>query len=183
MNRSFSVNFNQKKVYDKKNKLLWVISGFLFDIDFEKITWCVYKKWFLKYWYFLFEDILSIEDDFFIINKFKKSKEFYEIIWKIVKNEDGRILWSIDDVEFDITNKLKYIYVDCWYSFLINTSKILQKNISKISKKAILSYEKDCVIIKDKQSIKENKKTLENISKIFINIPTPNYNINLKKYE
>jgi hypothetical protein len=59
----------------------------------------------------------------------------------------------------------------------------LKRNIIKISQKAILAYEKDCVVIQEKQTKKENKKTLENIRKVFINIPEPNYNLNFNKYE
>lgn len=183
MNQSFLNNYKWALVLNNNKDLLWYISWLLFDVDFEKVIWCIYKKSFLKYWYFLFEDILTKKDFEFIINENTNEKEFYEIIWKDVKNEDLITLWNIEDIDFDITYKLKNIYIDYWYIFSIKTSKILKKNIIKISKKAILSYEKDFIIIKDKQTIKENKKTFENISKIFINIPTPNYNINQNKYE
>ncbi len=183
MNQSFLNTYKWALVSNNKNDLLWYICWLLFDVDYEKVIWCIYKKSFLKYWYFLFEDILSKKDFEFIIKENTNEKEFYEIIWKDVKNEDFITLWTIEDIDFDLTNKLKNIYIDYWYFFSIWTSRILQRNIIKISKKAILSYQKDFIIIKDKQSIKENKKTLENISKIFINIPTPNYNINQNKYE
>ena len=41
-------------------------------------------------------------------------------------------------------------------------------------------YEKDYIIIENKNKLKENKNTLENISKIFINIQNPSYNLNIK---
>lgn len=181
--KTFLSDYKWKKVYNKLNWLLWEITWVLFDIDYEKVVGFIYKKSFLNYQAFLFKNILKENEDWFLIKETKKIHDFYEIIWKNVKNEDFEHLWYIEDVEFDFNYKIKDIIVDFWYSFLdfevISKTKInIKKDIRKISKKSILSYEKDFIVIKDKNVLKENKKTLENISKIFINIKKPSYNIN-----
>lgn len=181
--KTFLSHFKAKKVYDLENNQIWEISGILFEIDFQKVVWFIYKKSFISYDVFLFEDIFLENEKWFFINLNKTKTEYYEIIWKNVKNEDFQNLWVVEDVEFDLTNKLKYIIVDCWYNFsnieILSKTKIsIKKDIRKISQKNIISYQKDYIVVKDKNFLKENKKTFENISKIFINIPNPNYNIN-----
>lgn len=183
MNKSFLKDFQWKKIQNEAWIDLWVLSWALLDIDYQKIIGYIYKKWFLQYKYFLFDDILKQENDVFIISEKESKQEFYEIDGKQVKNEVGKNIWYIDDIEINIVNKLQYIYVNNGYNLSFDRKNILKRNIVKISAKAILSYEKDFVVIQEKQTIKENKKTLENIRKVFINIPEPNYNLNFKKYE
>jgi len=78
---------------------------------------------------------------------------------------------------------LQYIYIESGYFLSLDRKNLFQRNTRKISAKAIVSYEKESIIIKDIPFIKENKKTLENIRKVFINIPEPNYNLNFNTYE
>ena len=183
MLKSFLKDFLDKKIYDLDNKEIWVVSWVIFDINYQKVVWCIYKKWFLQYFYFLFDQVDLKQDKIFLKNNLTQNTEYYELIWKNVKNEDLELIWNIYDIEFDLTNKLKYIYVDNWYNFSLNSKILLEKQILKIHKKNIIDYKKDFLIVKDKQFVKENKKTLENIKKVFINIPKVNYNINLKEYE
>lgn len=180
---NFLNDYKSKKVFDLNKNIIWEISWVIYDIDFEKIIWFIYKKSFLSFEIFLIENILKKDEDWFIIKPKKSKKKYYEIIWKTVKNEEMQNIWFIEDIEFDYNYKLKYIIIDWWYIFpsieIINKTKInIKKDIRKISKKSILSYEKDFIIIEDREFIKENKKTLENISKIFINIKKPSFNIN-----
>lgn len=187
--KTFLIDFYQIHVFDNKLNSLWDINWVLFDIDYEKIVWFIYKKNFLTFDYFLLEDIISMNKKIIIKSKNKiNSDNYYDIIWKKVKNEDLENIWIIEDIEFDLTYKLKNIIIDCWYIFssqeIINNSQInIKKDIRKINKNNILSYEKNYILLNDKNILKKNKKILENISKIFINIPKPIYNINKKKYE
>lgn len=183
MNTSFLHHRYQKKVQNHNWENLWFVFGVLFDRDYEKVMGYIYKKWFLQYGYFLFEDIVSETNESCTVHMKNHNKEFYEIIGKPVINEQWIFLGHINDIEFDILKKLKYFYVDMGYNLSLEKKNLIKRNIRKMSKKAVLSYEDDFILIQDTQMIKENKKTLENISKIFINIPTPNYTINLKKYE
>lgn len=183
MNKSFLKDFQWKKIQNESWVDIWILSGMLLDIEHHKIIWCIYKKWFLQYRYFLFDDILKEENNIYIISEKEQKQEFYEIDGKQVKNENGKNIWYVDDIEINLVNKLQYIYINNGYNLSFDRKNILKRNIIKISQKAILAYEKDCVVIQEKQTIKENKKTLENIRKVFINIPEPNYNLNFKKYE
>lgn len=185
---SFLFDYKWKKILDINKNTIWEISGVIFDVEFEKVIWFIYKKSFLAFKIFLFEDIIWKLENEFIIKTKKSKKRYYEIIWKTIKNEELENIWIVEDIEFDDKYKLKYMIIDWWYIFpsieLINKTKInIKKDIRKVSSSVILSYKKECIIIKDKQSIKENKKTLENISKIFINIKNPSFNINQKNYE
>lgn len=182
---SFLSSYKWKKILDKTKNELWEIFWIIFDISQEKIIWFTYKKSFLKYDFFLVQDIKEITKDYLIIesNVQPEIEEYYDLIWKQVKNTNNKILWNIDNIEFDLTYKLKNLIIDVWYNIssveVISPTKIsIRKNFINISKKAILSYEKDYVLIDDNTFIKENKKTLEKISEIFINIPNPSYNIN-----
>lgn len=181
MDTSFLHHWYQKKVQDHNWKNLWFISGVLFDRDYEKVRGYIYKKWFLQYRYFLFDDISSESREVCTIEVKNHHKEFYEIIGKQVLNEQWIFLGHINDIEFDVLKKLKYLYIDTGYNLTLEKNNLIRRNIKKMSKKAVLSYEDDFILVQDTQIIKENKKTLENISKIFINIPTPNYTINFKK--
>lgn len=187
---SFLLQFKWKKVSLENKKEFWEISWVVFDINYEKIIWFTYKKHFLKYDFFLIKDIISYNDDLFLVKLNTSSWDYfvYDLILKQVRDYSNNILWNIEDIEFDITYKLKNIIIDAWYNLssieIISPTKIsIKRNLIKISKKAILSYNKDYVLIESRNIIKENKKTLENISKIFINIPNPSYNINFKKYD
>ncbi len=183
MNKSFLRDFQGQKVQDWDQTLLWLISWLLFDRDYETVVWCIYKKWFLQYGYFLFDNIKEKKENIFIVSKRNLSEEFYEIYGKIVKNQQWEMLGYVWDIDFNIVNKLQYIYIDRGYDFSLNVKHLVERKIIKISKKAIISYEDEYILINDKESLKENKKTLENIRKVFINIPNPTYTINLKKYE
>lgn len=180
---NFLRDFQAKKVQTEKKEDVWIISWLLFYIDYQKVVWCIYKKWFLQYRYFLFDDVLSQEKNTFFILEKDSSQEFYEICWKWVKNQDWKYIGYIYDLDINVVHKLLHIYIDTWYDFSLDRKNLIKRKIIKISVKAILAYEKDFIIIEDKQTIKENKKTLENIRKVFINIPEPNYNLNFKKYE
>lgn len=182
---SFLSSYKLKKVFDKNRNLLWDIIWVIFDINYEKIIWFIYKKTFLKYDFFLIQDILENTDKYILIesSNIEEIDNYYDLIWKQVRNIDNKILWNIDDIEFDITYKLKNLIVDTWYNIssveVISPTKLsIKKNFIKISQKAILSYENDYILIDDNNLIKENKKTLEKISETFINIPNPSYNIN-----
>lgn len=187
---SFLSDFHWKKVYDEQKNELGNISWVVFDIVWEKIVGCVFKKMFLKYDYFLLSEILSNKKEEIIIkNESKEERILYDLILKQVRDDFSWVIWNIEDIEFDRLNwELKYIIIDCGYNLtsieVLSPTKIsIKKNIIKVSKKAILSYEKDYILIENKRRIKENKKTLENISKIFINIPNPSYNINPITYD
>lgn len=186
---SFLSEYKWRKVFDNLWKNLWYIHWVVFDINYEKVIWFTYKKGFLNYDFFLIDNIIKTDLDNIIINqKYLEKKDYYDLIWIQVKNTNNENLWNIDDIEFDLTYKLKYIIIDMWYNLssidVINPKNIsIKKSYIKIKKNAILSYKSDYVLIEDKDFVKENKKTLENIAKIFINIPTPSYNINLIKYE
>lgn len=181
----FFLDYKYTKVFDKKLNLLWEIQWVVFDIDYEKIIWFSYKKKFLKTRFFLLKEILLKDETKIILSKIHNEKKYYyELIWKQVKDIENNILWYIFDVEFDILFKLKNIKIDIWYDLssvqILSPTKIsIKRNYIDIEKKSILKYEKNYIIIENKNTIKENKKTLENISKIFINIPIPSYNINL----
>ncbi|MGE4444110.1 MAG: PRC-barrel domain-containing protein [Candidatus Altimarinota bacterium] len=183
MNKSFLKDFQGKKIQNESGVDIGILSGMLLDIEHHKIIGCIYKKGFLQYRYFLFDDILKEENNIYIISEKEQKQEFYEIDGKQVKNENGKNIGYVDDIEINLVNKLQYIYINNGYNLSFDRKNILKRNIIKISQKAILAYEKDCVVIQEKQTIKENKKTLENIRKVFINIPEPNYNLNFNKYE
>lgn len=183
MNKTFLQHFQWKRVQNKKSQDIWEISGFVFDIAFQKVVGCIYKKWFLQYKYFLFEDILEQKEDIFLIVEKQRENEWYEIYGKRVQDEYANNLGYIYDIEINGVHKLQYIYIEGWYFFSLDRKHLLQRDIRKVSAKAILSYEKESVIINHTPTIKENKKTLENIRKVFINIPEPNYNLNFNTYE
>lgn len=183
MNQSFLQHFQWKRIQNEKYEDIWEISGFIFDIAFQKVVGCIYKKWFLHYTYFLFEAILEQKENMYVIVEKDSENEWYEICGKRVQNEYGSHLWYICDVEINITHTLQYIYIESGYFLSLDRKNLFQRNTRKISAKAIVSYEKESIIIKDTTFIKENKKTLENIRKVFINIPEPNYNLNFNTYE
>lgn len=186
---SFLWNFKWKKIFDTYENEIWEICWVVFNLYNEKIIWFRYKKSFLKYNFFLLEDILSNHNNIFHINeKSFDDHNIYDLILKQVRDICDSIVWNIEDIEFDMNYNLKKIIIDCGYNVssieIISPTKIaIKKNIIKIQKKSVLFYEKDFIVIENKNIIKENKKTLENLSKIFINIPNPSYNINLNKYE
>ena len=106
-----------------------------------------------------------------------------------MKNKELKNLGVVYDVEFDKFFNLKSFLVDWWYSISNidyssnNLKNILKKDFRKFTFKNIIQILEEYIVVEDKNYLKENKKTLENISKIFINIPKPSYNINLNKYE
>lgn len=181
MTQSFLKDFLWRKVLNRKGEtghIVWL----LLDIDNEKIVWCIYKKTFLEYGYFLFNSS-KLHWDVREVSEWYTSQAYYDIIGKTVKNQDSQFVWSVTDLEFDVTFHIKNIYVYIGYHFTFDTNQFIQKHIIKVSNRAILSYEKSSIFIRDKQNVKENKKTLEKLSKIFINIQKPNYNVNSKEYE
>lgn len=179
------LNYKWKNVINQDKISLWKISWIIFSVKNEKIMWFIFKKNFISYDYFFVENMISnwknnikIKDD-----KNSKFEYIYEIIWKIVKNEELKIIWTIEDIEFDEYYNLINIIIDEWFSFssleIINKKNIkLKKSFKKIQKNNVISYKKDFIIIKDKESINNEKKILENFSKIFINIKSPNYYLN-----
>ncbi len=66
MNKSFLKDFQWKKIQNESWVDIWIISGMLLDIEHHKIIWYIYKKWFLQYRYFLFDDILKEENNIYI---------------------------------------------------------------------------------------------------------------------
>lgn len=186
--KTFSL-FKNKELKNTENEKIWSISGSLFDVVNEKIIGFIYKKRFINYDYFLIDDIKKINKNNLIIYKRKSDLSFpYEITWKTVKNIDWKILWIVEDIEFDLMYNLKNIIIDEWYNLssieVINKKQIsIKKNIRKISIKYIISYEKENIIINDYILLKNNKKTLDNFYKIFINRWSTTYNTNKKIYE
>lgn len=171
------------QVYSQDKNYLWEVVWLLFEISSKKIRGCIYKKWFLELGSFLFWDILKKEKESIFISQKDSQKEFYEIMEKKVINTNRRILWSIYDIECDFWNNLKNIFIDTWFSFSLREKNILKKDILQIWEKQIISYEKNAIIIDDTLFLKENKKILENITKVFINIPNPSYTINFYTYD
>jgi hypothetical protein len=175
--------FEKKSLINQDNISIWRIVWLIFDIKEEKAIWFIYKKNFINYDYFLFEDILKLDEEKIIVN-IKDKKDIiniYEIIGKTVKNEELKNIWTIEDIEFDLNFKLKSIIIDEWYNLssleIVNKKRIsIKKWIRKFSKKYIISYEKEYIIVRDKLLIDNNKKSLENFYKIFINVWNPTYN-------
>lgn len=94
MDIHFLQNYNWKIVYDKNSlKILRKVSWLLYDCDYEKVIWCIYKIKFLKYWYFLFEELFNkdINSDFIISSKIKKNKIFMKLFEKMLKIKIIRI--------------------------------------------------------------------------------------------
>lgn len=182
--QSFLRNFYKNKVYDE-DKNRFTITWVLFDIDNIKVIWYICKKDFLNYFYFLLNNSKII--NWYIFFSKKETiflDNYYEIIWKEVKNQDLKTIWYIYDIEFDLTNKLKFLYIENKFNFWLEITEIIKKQVIKISFNNILKFEKEYIVINDKEFLKENKKILENIKNLFININNPSYNtINLKKYE
>lgn len=178
------LNYKWKNVINQNKTSLWKISWVIFSVKYEKIVWFIFKKNFINYDYFFVENIVSNwKNNVKIENKEKNNFDYiYEIIWKTVKNEDFKIIWTVEDIEFDEYYNLINIIIDEWFSFssleIINKKNIkLKKSFKKVQKNNILSYKKDFIVIKDKESI-NNEKILENFSKIFINMKSPNYYLN-----
>jgi len=177
--------YNWKEIFDSKGNFLGNITNILFDKDCEKVIWFIFKKSFLSYSFFLIEDVIIKNKIILKIewNKEIKNKNIYEIINKTVKNENLDNIWVVEDIEFDSRYKLKNLIVNSGlnYSYAKLKNKkhfFISKNVRKISRSKILSYNDNYIIIEDKNFIKKDKKTLEKLSKIFINIPRLNYNIN-----
>lgn len=180
--QSFLKNFYKNKVYDEyKNQ--FIITWVLFDIDKLKVIWYICKKDFLNYFYFLLNNSKIIDwHTFFSKKETIFLDNYYEIIWKEVKNQDLKTIWYIYDIEFDLTNKLKFLHIETWFYFWLELSEIIKKQVIKISFNNILKFEKEYIIINEKEFLKENKKILENIKNLFINVNNPSYNtINFKK--
>lgn len=179
--------FKNKSLKNTKNEVIWDIIWVLFSINKQQVDGFIYKKKFIIYDYFLVENIKKINENEIIIDNESVNdiSSNYELIWKNVVNQNWKNLWTIEDIEFDIWFKLKSIIIDEWYNLssieVINKKQIsIKKNIRKISKKYIISFEKDKVIINDTILIENNKKTLENFYKIFINVGNTSYNFNKK---
>jgi len=187
---SFLSHFQWKKVFTQNKEELWEISWVIFQVGTQKIIGFIYKKSFLQYAHFFIEDIILNTNDSCIIKKmFPNQEGIYDLILKQVRDDFSQVIWNIQDIEWDeYSYTLENIIIDAGYNLssieILSPSKIsIKKTILKVSKKAIISYGKDYLLIENNQRIKENKKTLENISKIFINIQNPSYTINLKNYD
>lgn len=182
--------YKWRSVFDKTKSEIGFISWILLNLDNKKIIWLIYKKWFINYDYILFDKDFFLLNDIYVNNLLLDNKNYYEIISKKVLNQDFEYLWDVFDVDFDKFFNLKNIYIDCWYEINANTKinkkkikNFISKKINKFWVKNILEINQNYIIIQDKNILRENKKTLENISKIFINIPKPSYNINFLKHE
>jgi hypothetical protein len=92
---SFLFDFKSKHIYSHTSKKeLWEISWVVFDVDYEKVIWCVYKKSFLKYDFFLLKNIVFQEKNVFFIDEEKWEDWFvYDLILKQIRDEDNTILW------------------------------------------------------------------------------------------
>lgn len=184
---SFFSQIYLKHIFSNDFQDLWEIVGTVFDVWSWKILWCVVKRNFLKYGYFLFSDLKSVLDNekIFVWEVYEYNENIYDLYLKQVR-DNFWVIGNIIDIEIEEgTWKLKNIIVDAGYNLssieLVSPTKIsIKKNIIELSKNAIISFEKDFLFIESNNVLKENKKTLENISKIFINIPKHSYNINLK---
>lgn len=188
--QDFLLDFKWKKVFWLKDNMLWEICWVLFDIEYEKVIWFVLKKNFLEKSWILLLDIISLSSEYISVSQEKTFDIYdYDLYLKQVRSSiDGKVIGNVENIFFDSHYKLKNIYIDAWYHFssleFITPTKIsIRKNILSIAKKKILSYQKDFILVENIESLKENKKTLEKISKIFINIPNPSYTLNFKKYE
>lgn len=155
---------------------IWTIYDLIFSQIDYKVVWFIIKKNIINYSYFYFKDIESISFDKIVIKKELSSIDTnsYEIIWKWVYDLLNNKLWIVDDIEFhSLTWKLLSISVEInkWL-YLISRfrNSLRQKNFIKINARNIISLEKDKIIIKNSNSIKESKKILENINKFFINV-------------
>ncbi|MDD4151240.1 MAG: PRC-barrel domain-containing protein [Candidatus Gracilibacteria bacterium] len=155
-------------------------SGYIQDVIFDKInlkvTGFVIKKSILNYSYLELENLekQDFENLYFSKETNKEIFENYEIIGKKAVDLFGNKLGTVEDIEFySNSGKLSAIYINVGINFYtINKfkGKSFSKNYVKIQAKNILEMEKDKIIIKNNNSIKESKKILENINKIFINV-------------
>lgn len=187
---SFCKKYKWESVFDVNKQKIWIISWIILDLNNQKLVWFIYKKSFLNYDFFIFDDDFILNKKIIITKTNNEIKSnYYDIIWKQVKNKELKNLGVVYDVEFDKFFNLKSFLVDWWYSISNidyssnNLKNILKKDFRKFTFKNIIKILEEYIIVEDKNYLKENKKTLENISKIFINIPKPSYNINLNKYE
>lgn len=187
---SYINNYKWRTVFDINNNQIWNISWLLLNLDNKKIIWLIYRKNFLNYWYITFNKINFLNEDIIVYdNNILKNTIYYEILSKKVFNQEWKYLWEIFDVEFDVFFNLKNVYIDLWYK--INKTKtkkrkidnLFLKEIQKFSIKNIIEINKDYLIVQDINYLKENKKNLDKISNIFININNPSYNINLFNHE
>lgn len=187
---SYINSYKWRIVFDINNDQIWNISWLLLNLDNKKIIWIIFRKRFLNYGYIYFNKNNFLNEDIIIDNKdIFKDTLHYEILSKKVFNQEWIYLWEIFDVEFDVFFNLKNIYIDLWYKInKIKTKKrkidnLFLKEFQKFSVKNIIEINKDYLIVQDINYLKENKKNLEKISNIFINIPNPSYNINLFNHE
>lgn len=159
-----------------QDKFSWYIQDVIFDKINLKVSWFVIKKSILNYSYLELENLekQDFENLYFSKETNKEIFENYEIIWKKAVDLFWNKLWTVEDIEFYSNSwKLSAIYIDVGINFYtINKFKwkSFSKNYVKIQSKNILEIEKDKIIIKNNNSIKESKKILENINKIFINV-------------
>lgn len=179
------LDIKSKNIKDEEWNQLWLVSDIIFDKDYARISWIVYKTGIISYDFFNVSDILENDD----IIKIKKNEnkdninENYNIIWKIVKNKSEKKLGTVEDIEFDeIWWILETLIISLWFDLssieLREASISIRKEIRKIPKKKILSFEENYIIIEDNSIIKEEKKYLENLSKIFINVANQSYTLN-----
>lgn len=168
-------SFKNKTVFLNNNEI-WTIYDLIFSKIELKVVWFVIKKNLINYSYFYFKDIESIDLNKVIIkNELSNiNSDNYEIIWKSVYDLLENKIWFVDDIDFNsLTWKLLAFSLDInrnYYFINRFSSNLRQKNYIKINSKNIISLEKDRIIIKTNNSIKESKKILENINKFFINV-------------
>lgn len=178
--QTFKNNYYWNSVFNHNWDILGKISSFWFDISKWKIIWFFYGKNFWDNNFFYITDILKIKNNkIFIQKKDYLNKDFYQLISKQVKNDRLSYIWYVYDVELDFNFKIKNLIINNWYDIFKPNTKI--KNKLSISKESIISYNRFFIIINDKNLSLNN--TIENIYNFFINIQSPNYFINKKKYD
>lgn len=179
---TFYSQYYKKEVQTISKKRLWEIVSFTFDCVTQKCEGFIYKKSFLRFWFFYIKDARIQDNIFYVDETFDEEVQRYELLGKKVVNQFWQSLGEVEDIEWDLNFKLKSIIVDAWYHMssleVIHPWKItIKKQIRKISKNKILQYFDTFILVEERSFLKENKKILENIYKTFINIPKTSYNI------
>lgn len=166
MLQTFQKDFFWWEVWESSIKCIWYIVWIVFDISTQKCIWCTYQSKSNDKRAFFFEDIKDIWGWIIRLKNLREKTLFYDIIGKKVQNQSGVDLGYTNDVEFDSFYNLISFGMEKKY-FLPFPNFVSQK----IPQTAIMQYKKDIIIVQDTLFIKENKKWLEKLWKIFINIP------------
>lgn len=150
---SFNKNYKWKYVFDEKNQKIWIITWALVNLNNKKIIGFIYKKSFISYDFFLFDEkILSAKKIKIKTQNYIFENYYYDIISKPVKNDSMQYLWDVYDIEFDNFFNFKSILVEKSYFF--TNEKILNKKITIFNENHILWFKKNYILVKDQEKIK-----------------------------